>query len=68
MNNQPENPMFSFAEKMVNTPKVVFSKPLKTVNGKNVVVENGDLVKAVNSLKEKKGKDLLIVWGSQFYV
>src|SRR5690349_1100848 len=40
---QPDSPEYIFARKMVDTPKVVFSKTLTRVEGKNVRVEMGDL-------------------------
>ena len=60
VNNQPDSEEFSFAQKMVNTPKIVFSKTLKNVSGKNLTVENGDLVTAINQLKNQSGKNNLI--------
>src|ERR687887_2204446 len=42
------DPEYPFAQKMVNYPKVVFSKTTKHIDGKNVRVDNGDLVAAVN--------------------
>ena len=53
---KPDSPEFSFAEKMINIPKIVFSKTLQNVSGKNIVVENGDLVTAINNLKNKSTK------------
>lgn len=63
---KPDSPEFTFAKKMVDIPKVVFSKTLKNVNGKNVVVENEDLVTAVNNLKSKPGKDIVVYGGARF--
>jgi len=63
---RPESPEFIFARKMVDTPKVVFSKTLTHVTGKNVRVENGDLVKAVTGLKEERGKDIVVYGGATF--
>src|ERR1051325_6772673 len=39
---QPDSPEYGFARKMVDTPKVVFSKTLTRVAGRNVRVEGGD--------------------------
>ena len=61
-----DDPQYDFAQKMVNTPKVVFSRTLSTMDGKNVRVENGDLVAAVNQLKSQSGKDLLVYGGASF--
>ncbi|MBK7651877.1 MAG: dihydrofolate reductase family protein [Flammeovirgaceae bacterium] len=66
VNNQPDSPEFSFAEKMVNTPKIVFSKTLKSIGGKNTTLENDDLVTAINQLKNKPGKDILVYGGANF--
>lgn len=63
---KPESPEFFFARKMVDTPKVVFSKTLTRVDGKNVRVENGDLVQAVNRLKQLPGKDIIVYGGATF--
>ncbi len=56
----------SFAKKMVDIPKVVFSKTQKSIAGKNIVVENGDLVTAVENLKRKNGKDVVVYGGANF--
>src|SRR5207247_1064302 len=57
---QPKNPEYVFAEKMVNIPKVVFSRSMKRVEGKNVRVENGPVVDSVNRLKNQAGKDIIV--------
>src|SRR6267378_3929410 len=62
----PESPEFIFARKMVDTPKVVFSKTLTRVEGKNVRVESGDLVQAITQLKEQRGKDIVVYGGATF--
>jgi len=63
---QPVSPEYIFACRMVDTPKVVFSKTLKHVEGKNVRVETGDLVQAVNQLKVQRGKDIVVYGGATF--
>jgi dihydrofolate reductase len=62
----PQSPEYVFARKMVDTPKVVFSKTLTHVEGKNVRVERGDLVQAVTRLKEQRGKDIVVYGGATF--
>jgi dihydrofolate reductase len=61
-----DDPQYDFAQKMVNTPKVVFSRTVSSMEGKNVRVENGDLVAAVTQLKSQSGKDLLVYGGASF--
>src|SRR5882762_4595088 len=51
---KPESSEYIFARRMVDTPKVVFSKTLTRVEGKNVRVESGDLVQAITQLKEQR--------------
>lgn len=51
---------------MVDTPKVVFSRSLTEVPGKNIRVENGELRDAVGRLKRAPGKDLLVYGGASF--
>src|SRR5437773_2534002 len=60
----PDSPEYSFARKMVDTPKVVFSKTLTRVEGKNVRVESGELVQVVNQLKGQRGKDIVVDGGA----
>lgn len=62
----PESPEYSFAEKMVNIPKVVFSKTVKASRWANTVVENGDLVEEVKKLKQKDGGDIIVYGGATF--
>jgi len=62
---------FTYAHRMVNMPKIVFSKTMKTFQGKNVSVENGDLVTAIKNLKSRKlsgkeGKDMIVYGGAGF--
>ena len=64
--NQADGPGFLFAQKLVNIPKIVFSKTITTVAGKNIRVENGDLVTEVNNLKNESGKDILVYGGANF--
>ena len=63
---KPESPEYDFAQKMVNTPKIVFSRTVSSMDGKNVRVENGDFVAAINQLKSQSGKDLLVYGGASF--
>src|SRR3977135_950486 len=64
---QPESLVeYPFARKMVDIPKVVFSKTLDHVDGQNVRVENGDLSKTVGQLKRAPGKDIIVYGGATF--
>jgi len=63
---RPDSPEYAFARKMVDTPKIAFSKTLTRIEGKNLRLENGDLVQAVNRLKQLPGKDLVVYGGPTF--
>jgi len=63
---KPTSPEYDFAKKMVGIPKVVFSKTIHDVKGKNVRVENGPLIEAVNRLKSQQGKDIVVYGGAGF--
>ncbi|GAB4000196.1 dihydrofolate reductase family protein [Spirosoma daeguense] len=56
----------SGAKKMNDTPKVVFSKTLESIDGKNATVNNGDLVNEVNALKNEDGGDIIAYGGAEF--
>jgi dihydrofolate reductase len=64
--SQYDNPNAVFARKLVDISKIVFSKTITTITGKNVRVENGDLVTIINQLKREKGKDILVYGGASF--
>ncbi len=61
----PEDPSYGFAMKMVETPKVVFSRSATTTPGKNTTVVNGNLKDEVNKLKEQDGGDIIVYGGTE---
>ena len=61
--NQPENPWHPFAQRMVNHCKIVFSRTVTSVPGRNIEVENGDLATVLQALKKQPGKDILVYGG-----
>ena len=63
---QPQSPEYSFARKMVDIPKVVFSKTVHRVDGQNVRLESGDVSEAINQLKRAPGKDIIVYGGATF--
>lgn len=66
VDNQPDSPMHSFAQTMVNTRKISFSRSEQEIPGRNLEMENGDLATIVNALKQEEGKDLLVYGGADF--
>jgi dihydrofolate reductase len=66
VNNQPDSPEYPYAKTFVDTPKIVFSKTTDSLPGKNVTVENGDLMEVVNNLKKQTGKNIIVYGGANF--
>lgn len=66
VNNQPENPDFLIAKKLVDTPKVVFTKTLKESSWNNTTLATGDLVEEVNKIKNQAGQDIIVFGGGGF--
>ena len=62
----PDSPDYAFTRKMVDIPKVVFTKTLDQSPWSNTVLAKGDLVEEVNSRKNQPGKDILVYGGGSF--
>ena len=63
---KPESEEYSFAKKMIDIPKVVFSKTVTESRWINTTVANGDLVEEVEKLKNSDGKDIIVYGGATF--
>ena len=61
-----DSPEYSFAKKMVNTPKVIFTKTLDKPIGKNTSLAKGNLADEISTLKNKSGKDMIVYGGAGF--
>jgi dihydrofolate reductase len=66
VDNQPDSPDQSLAQRMVNMHKIVFSRTQTAIKGRNLEVENGDMVAAVQALKNAPGKDIIVYGGASF--
>jgi len=65
------DPRFDYAKKINATHKVVFSKTLEKsdpifTGRNNLDLAKGDLAEEINSLKSKKGKDIIVYGGAGF--
>ena len=60
------NPEHTFAKKMLDTPKIVFTKTLVESFWPNTVLAKGDIAEEVNRLKNQAGKDILVYGGADF--
>ncbi len=66
VNNQPESREYPFAKKMVDTPKVVFTKTVENSGWQNTTLAKGDLTEEVNQLKNQDGEDIIVYGGAGF--
>lgn len=64
--NLPDNPTNTLAKLIVDMRKIAFSKTETGIAGRNLEVENGDLVSKVEALKKESGKDILVYGGADF--
>ncbi|HET6590445.1 MAG TPA: dihydrofolate reductase family protein [Candidatus Nitrosocosmicus sp.] len=61
--SKPDNPMYKIAKKMVEIPKVVFTKTLKKSDWQNTDIATGDLRDEIAKLKNQDTRGDIIVYG-----
>ncbi len=64
--NKPDDPWNTYAKKMIEIPKIVFTKTLTKSNWINTEIVKGDLKDEITKLKSKNGKDILVYGGASF--
>jgi len=64
--NQPDSLEFPLAKKLVDTPKIVFTKTLEKSNWDNTTLAKGNLTDEINTLKNQSGKDIIVYGGAGF--
>jgi dihydrofolate reductase len=62
--NEPGNPDFPLAKKMVDTPKIVFTKTLDQSRWNHTTLANGNLAEEIAALKKQSGKDIIVYGGA----
>lgn len=62
--DKPENENYEFAQKMVDYPKIVFSRILTESKWNNTTLEHSTDI--INELKEMDGKDIIVYGGATF--
>lgn len=60
---RPEDKEYSFAKKMIDTPKIVFTKTLNKSEWPNTEIATGDLKEEITKLKSQEGGGDIIVYG-----
>ncbi|MGI8466846.1 MAG: dihydrofolate reductase family protein [Pyrinomonadaceae bacterium] len=61
-----KNPDTPFAKKIVDLPKVVFTKTLDKSAWNNTTLAKGNLAEEIANLKKQNGKDIAVVGGAGF--
>ena len=61
-----DDPMNAFAKKMIEIPKIVFTKTLNKSEWINTEIATGDFRDEITKLKSLDGKDLLVYGGASF--
>jgi len=64
--NKPEDPEYSFAKKMMETPKIVFTKTLNKSEWPNTKIATGDLKDEITKLKSQDGGNIIVYGGASF--
>jgi dihydrofolate reductase len=64
--NKPDDPWYEFAKKMIETPKVVFTKTLNKSRWINTDIARGDLIEEVSKIKNQNGRDIIVYGGASF--
>jgi dihydrofolate reductase len=64
--NKPDDPWYAFAKKMIETPKVVFTKTLNKSEWINTDIATGNLIEEVNKVKSQNGRDIVVYGGASF--
>src|SRR5580765_4954657 len=58
--SKPDDPWNAFAKRMIETPKVVFTKTLNKSEWINTDIATGDLKDEITKLKTQNGKDMIV--------
>jgi dihydrofolate reductase len=63
---KPDHPDYLFTKKMIETPKVVFTKTLNKSKRVNTNIATSDLTGEINKLKRQEGTDIIVYGGASF--
>lgn len=63
---KPDDPQYSFAKKMVDKPKVVFTRTLQNHTWANTSLAKGAAVDEVSKIKKQDEKGIIVYGGASF--
>ncbi|MDW0272001.1 MAG: dihydrofolate reductase family protein [Nitrososphaeraceae archaeon] len=64
--NKPDDPWYAFSKKMIEIPKVVFTKTLNKSRWINTDIATGNLIEEVSKIKSQNGGDIIVYGGASF--
>jgi dihydrofolate reductase len=64
--NKPNDTWYALGKKMIEIPKVVFTKTLKKSKWINTDIATGDITDEIMKLKRQEGKDIVVYGGASF--
>ena len=64
--SKPDDPWYEFAKKMIETPKVVFTKTSNKSKWINTDLATGDLTDEIIKLKSRDGRAMVVYGGASF--
>ncbi|MGH9910923.1 MAG: dihydrofolate reductase family protein [Nitrososphaeraceae archaeon] len=64
--NKPDDRWYAFAKRMIEIPKVVFTKTLNKSQWINTDIATGDLIEEVSKIKSQNGRDIVVYGGASF--
>jgi dihydrofolate reductase len=64
--SKPDDQWNAFAKKMIETPKVVFTKTLNKSEWINTDIATGELKDEITKLKTQNGRDIIVYGGASF--
>jgi dihydrofolate reductase len=64
--SKPDDPWYAFSKKMIETPKVVFTKTLNKSTWINTDIATGNLIEEVSKIRSQNGGDIIVYGGASF--
>jgi dihydrofolate reductase len=64
--NNPDDPWNAFAKRMIEIPKVVFTKTLTKSRWINTDIATGNFIEEVSKIKSQNGGDIIVYGGASF--
>ena len=64
--SKPDDAWYAFSKKMIETPKVVFTKTLNKSTWINTDIVTGNIIEEVSKIKRQNGGDIIVYGGASF--